>query len=655
MWTKPTIKQLFLGLKLLFLVLIGITTTQCQNFYVPNSTGEPTIGTQIPLFEGAFSWAELIKKDSLSDNQSAITLEQSVLNSSFDLTSLLPEDSAYYMFGSGFIVPNGLGINNPDTMYLQKNQLEVINIAAPSLSSQFINNNLGSLHYFGFTSNGTSISSAPYVYNDIISNTDLNQGRLHLEIENSLDFPVNFKVSVLSGSDTIFKSTQAMNSADTVIKDLNIAGRNLKPNNRIVISQISSVYDIKSPIPIDNSNGIAITAYYYNLNGKTGEFIPQPFSSTSEEILTIPVKNPSKLRSFSAKKLVFNHSILCSDVEGDVKMRRKVFDKTGLVFTDSIFLHSSGTQVNWPLDLSGIRLVPNNGTIKVEKEFIITDKIFVSLGSFPYASSAYNFGPNIEYTYFETTEEKELTVSETSYPQNVWPSGLTVDMNPRVSTANGTLKLIGWGTVECATQLSSITNGQSVDYSDTNTFNLGNSVADSSLFSSISWSTTSDKLGEAIYFLADEIVTTSTVTFKGLWGIHVDGINNVTTTIESPLDSKEGSFHLEAAKTINKEFNQGLLEQLYTADSLLLITEFRHNRENALNLNWSLLSNGDTLSMIDSMLIATDYFQEKVISPEQAIQPWEWDFNIGFEGEDIIIRNRDSLSFNISLKYLSHP
>jgi phosphopantetheinyl transferase len=59
--------------------------------------------------------------------------------------------------------------------------------------------------------------------------------------------------------------------------------------------------------------------------------------------------------------------------------------------------------------------------------------------------------------------------------------------------------------------------------------------------------------------------------------------------------------------------------------------------------------------MIDSMLIATDYFQEKVISPEQAIQPWEWDFNIGFEGEDIIIRNRDSLSFNISLKYLSHP
>ena len=131
-----------------------------------------------------------------------------------------------------------------------------------------------------------------------------------------------------------------MNAADTVIKDLNIAGRSLKPNNRIVISEMSSSYDSKIPITVDNSNGISVRAYYYNLNGITGQFIPQPFSSMSEETLTIPVKNPTKLKSFSASTFILNHTVFSSNVEGGVKMRRTAFDKTGMVFSDSLYLYN---------------------------------------------------------------------------------------------------------------------------------------------------------------------------------------------------------------------------------------------------------------------------------------------------------------------------
>lgn len=655
MYTKPTVIRLFSALKLLFLILIGVSASQCQNFYVPNSIPEPNVAVQLPLFNGSFSWAELIKEDSLSNSANAITFEQDVLNSSFDFSQLLPVDSSYYKQGVGFTIPNGLGINDPDTIYFQQNQLDIINVVAPTLVNSFTANNLGTLHYFGFPKNGMSISSQVEVFDDIISDTQLNQGRLNLKIENTLDFPVNFKVSVLSGNDTIFKSVQSMNAADTVIKDLNIAGRILKPNNRIVISEMSSSYDSKTPITVDNSNGISVRAYYYNLNGLTGQFIPQPFSSMSEETLTIPVKNPTKLKSFSSSTFILNHTVFSSNVEGGVKMRRTVFDKTGMVFSDSLYLYNPGNQINWPLDLSGVQLTPDNGTIKIRKEFIITDDIHVSLGAFPYVSSAYNFSPGIQYQYFETTEEKQLTVSQTNYPQNLWPTGITVDMTPRASTANGKLDIIGWGKVELNTKVSSVTGGVSADYVDTNTFNLGGSIIDSSTNSSLSWSTTSEKLGEAIYFLADEIVTTSTLTFKGAWGIHLGSKNSISTNIQSPLDSKQGSFHIETNKTIEKAFNNILLEELYSSDSILLITEFSHNRDDAFNLSWSIQSEGDTISKIDSLLISQESIQQKIISVEQAVNPWEWNLFAGFEGNDIVVRNRDSLTFNVLLKYFSRP
>jgi hypothetical protein len=228
-------------------------------------------------------------------------------------------------------------------------------------------------------------------------------------------------------------------------------------------------------------------------------------------------------------------------------------------------------------------------------------------------------------------------------------------MTPRASTANGKLNIIGWGKVELNTQLSSITGGVSADYVDTNTFNLGGSIIDSSTNSSLSWSTTSEKLGEAIYFLADEIVTTSTLTFKGAWGIHLGSNNSISTNIQSPLDSKEGSFHFETNKKIEKAFNNVLLEELYSSDSILLITEFSHNRDNAFNLSWSIQSEGDTISKIDSLLISQESIQQKIISVEQAVNPWEWNLFAGFEGNDIVVRNRDSLTFNVLLKYLSRP
>ena len=97
------------------------------------------------------------------------------------------------------------------------------------------------------------------------------------------------------------------------------------------------------------------------------------------------------------------------------------------------------------------------------------------------------------------------------------------------------------------------------------------------------------------------------------------------------------------------------MEELYSSDSILLITEFSHNRDNAFNLSWSIQSEGDTISKIDSLLISQESIQQKIISVEQAVNPWEWNLFAGFEGNDIVVRNRDSLTFNVLLKYISRP
>lgn len=623
---------------------------QCQKFYVPQGINNPSIETYVPLFEGSFSWAELIRRDTLSDNQSPVTIEQEVLNNSFDFSGLLPQDSSYYKLGQGFSINNGLAFNNSDTMSMQSDQLSFLNIFAPQWSTDFNNNNNGSLYYLGFNRNNQSLSSNVYNNNTIVNTTKLKSGRLWLKVENTLDIPIEFTVAVLSGSDTIYKTSQSMSQADTLVKDLNIAGRDLSTYNKIVISKVSSEYAVKAPIGINNSNGLSVTSCYYNLVAETGAFIPKPYSASGSEFLTVPIKNPKQIKRFKADRLIFNHSVLSSGIEGNVRIKRHVYDKSGLIHSDSLFLFGSSGSINWPLDLSGITIEPDDGEIRIEKELLIGNSIHASLQQFPYVSTSYNFSPEITYAFIEYNEDRQVSINQITYPKTIWENGLTIDMVPRVSTANSTLSIIGWGDVEVNTELISTTNGQALTYLDTTYLNMGNSILDSSLNNKIQWTTTSEDLGEAVYFLADEIKTTSTLTFKAPWGIQFAAPNNIITQIQSPLDSKQGSFYLSTEKVIENQFNDQMLEELYLSDSLVLQTNFIQNRNNALNLNWTLVSDSDTISQIDSTFIDSAVYHEQSIKLNELTMPWVWNFNVGFEGENIVVRNRDSLSFQVFLK-----
>lgn len=655
MLTKPTFLRFIRGLKLVFLILLSLTHLQCQKFYVPQGINNPSIETYVPLFEGAFSWAELIQRDTLSASQNPITIEQEVLNSSFDFSGLLPQDSSYYMLGRGFSITNGLAFNNSDTMFMQSDQLSFLSVFAPQWTADFNNNNNGSLYYLGFSRNNQSLSSNVFTNNSVVNTTKLKSGRLWLKVENTLDIPIEFTVAVLSGSDTIYKSSQSMSQADTLVKDLNIAGRELSTNDRIIISKVSSEYAIKAPISINNANSLSVTACYYNLIAETGAFIPKPYSASGSEFLTMPIKNPKQIKRFKANQLIFNHSVLSSDIEGNVRIKRKVYDKNGLIHSDSLFLYGTSGSINWPLDLSGITIEPDNGEIRIEKELLIGNSIHASLQAFPYVSTSYNFSPEIIYAFIEYNEDRQVSIDQITYPKTIWENGLTIDMVPRVSTAHSTLSIVGWGNAEVNTELISTTNGQTLTYRDTTYINMGNSILDSSISKNIQWTTTSEDLGEAVYFLADEIKTTSTLTFKAPWGIQLAAPNNIVTQIQSPLDSKQGSFYLASEKVIKNDFNDKMLEQLYLSDSLVLQTNFVQNRNNALNLNWSLASDSDTISHIDSTFIDSAVYHEQTIELNELTMPWIWNFNVGFEGENIIVRNRDSLSFQVFLKIHSEP
>lgn len=637
------------------MTLTALSFVRCQNFYVTNEVTDPNIHTTIPLFEGVYSWAEIIKKDSLSKDANAITFEQSVLNQELDFSSLIPDDSSYYQLGSGFTINNGLTLEQSDTLVFNQDQQSVINVFAPQLSSVFSNNNLSNIQYLGFTKNGMSQASPVFLCNSIYSSANINEGRLYLKVVNTLDIPSSFTLSVLSGNDTTYKTHFDFTQADTITKDLNIAGRDLFKNNRVVISNMSSEYTSKTPISIDNNNGIHVEACFYNLRAKTGNFYPNPILIQQEETITIPIKSPNSIRSFFAKKLVFNHEVNSGDLEGSVKLRREVFDKTGLVFSDSIYLFNTTGSNTWPLDLSGMTLTPDDGMLKVVKTLIINDDIHLSLGNFPFVATNYNFSPGIEFVYFESNEEKSVQISETTYPKTLWENGLTVDMIPKSSTYQGKLNILGWGDVVHNALITSVTDGQITSYLDTTTLSLGNNVADSTLNLNLAWDVSSEKLGEAIYFLADEIQSTSTLILLPPWGIVVDASHHVEASISSPLNASQGSFYLSTTKEIENNFNDLLLEQLYSNDSLKLITQFQHNRDTLLNVKWSIANGLDTLDFIDSTFINELFTSEKSTQVEQLLKPLQWNMNVGFDGDNIIIRNRDSLKFKVSLKYFNEP
>lgn len=629
--------------------------TSCSNFYVNTDPFDPILNLPVPVFNGTYSWGELLSLDSTGSGTGKI--QRNILDKAFIVDDILPVDSLYIKLGKTFNFPVALEIAEADSLTHKINQLEFIQRFAPQHYADFNLNNLTSIPAPSFNDNGAMNVSAPKAIGTIHSNTLSGTASFTLDIENSFDFDLNFRVSIITAGDTIFQKDFFLETKQNLTEVFTKYNQTIGTQITTVVHKCSTSAG-KTLISIDNSNELSIKLRADKLTGRFGSFeIPKSIALDSAvENLGIGCSNGSILNLFVPELMTFDYKVEAIGITADLRLERIISDKTGIILSETLVVPITNAPFNWPIDLSNQLIRPIQGTLKIQTRLLMENGMPIEIQPTRRVTSIYQkLTPN-KYKALEVNQDKTIIITDSIVPHTSWPNPVHLSFLPKYSELNTELNFTGWGKVVHNLNLSSEYLGTTYSINESTTHNLGNGIQDSASQKAVNWLITSSTTNPLNGICAVDpaiIHSTSTLTFKKPWGIVLNTSSNVAISTTSSMDFNQGTLALETSKQISLGASDELKARMYSSDSMSLFTNVYSTHDTILNYQFEIFTPSDTLLAVDT----TTSLENRVntvsgLDPMLLEQPLFWHFKVQNDGTaPITIRYNDSISLNLGATF----
>ena len=637
--------------------LVGLFfMTACSNFYVETDPIEPQLNLPIPIFNGAYSWADLLALDSTGNGP--VKIQRTILEKPFDFTDLIPKDSLFIKLGNTFNFPAALEIAETDSLNYKINQLDFIQLFAPQNYSDFASNNLSSIPAPSFSDNGAVNVSPNKSWGSIHANVLSGTASFTLGIENEFDFDLNFRISIVTAGDTIFQKDLFLESKDSLTEVFSKYNQTIGTHVSTIVHKCSTSAG-KTLISIDNSNELAIKLKANTITGRFGSFkIPKSITIDSAiEKLGIGCSNGSDLNLFVPELMTYDYNIQAIGIIADLRLERVILDKNGILNSETIVVPVSNSPFNWPMDLSNLLIRPLQGEIEIQTRLYMESGMPIEIQPNRNVTSIYQkLTPNL-YKAIEVNQDKTIIISDSIFPYASWPNLIQLSCLPKYSELNTELNLTGWGKVIHNLNVSSEYLGTMYSINESTIHNFGNGIQDSALQKVLNWqltSTTNNPLINGICAIDPAIIhSTSALTFKKPWGIVFNANNNVSISSTSDIAFDEGSLSLETSKQLTLEVSDELKAMLYSSDSMAIFANVRSTHDTILNYQWEIFTPNDTLLTVDTTTSERIEVQRvSGLNPLLLEQPLFWHFKVQNAGTyPITINYNDSISLNINATF----
>lgn len=588
----------------LFYFSLLFVTNSCTRYFSPIPT-DINFASNISLFDGQFSLADLLILDSIpNDNDQVLLFENEAIDTLIDLSTLLPEDSAYQKPLNLIQQYYPLPILDEPVTIRSKGQIDVLNAFAPSLVSTFNTAQLDSLLFKGFQNNTDTLKLKIAPQTSLIKPTSISSGSVTLTATNKLNFKVTFTLSLSTNNSELTSVNFILNPGES---DSTIFHFNQELLGLSTQLKIHSLHGISSDslIYIDNNSAtLEFSQKFKRLHSEHGHFYPKDTLIALDTIsIPLPIHDKTTLKSLSVSSFKLNATYLLDSIGDFISIKEFILHEGSTLSSNQ---HQITSSVNaFPTE----NFVPNHRFTSITKSPKFVYEVHVS-SAFPviwYGGNSNieaSFSPEISRIYSaEFLQDKTLVVETTTPVENPFRDNVTlINFKPSLAKAQGIYLLNAWGKLSVKQEFSATNStGATSLITDSVEINLAaSSFTDSAKTTEFKWAkneSTHEDLTEIVSVMNEELHFRNIFAFEAPFGVLFSQPLSIKTKTEHPFASDNASVSLSGEHTFNVA-NSVLDSILHQTDSITINSSIKINSNSPFQGVYELLHMQDTLVSI---------------------------------------------------------
>ena len=646
------IKRLPIGILCVFFV-------SCQDTFIQTNetTFDPEIKNRITILEGKFGILDLFEIDSVPSNQT-ITIESELIDSKFNLSTIIPADSTYSA-GTTLLNPTQtFGINNHGSLSTSLNQLTFVQYFSPTDFNLFNNNNGSNISWSGCNSFNNYYFS-PVSVPEVFGSVHIDSGEYEVTLVNNFDFDLTLGVSLKSNPSILFSQVVYLPSGDSTSFVINVNNQDANAWYNWTIYQASSTGISSSLVVLDNSSLLEMKVSRNTTSLSSGKFRPISNLISQESYnLDLPISNKKYFYFLEGGNLFIDNIVNATGLGNtNLKLHRSIFDLNGVLYEDSLNVVSTSAVINWNIPLSNLPIHTIDGTIEIEYSLTTAVNSIIELSPNKLVGMVHGFQNSPELISLGVNEDLIFVDSNSAKPYDAFPAELNFDFIPNPSQIENHISHLGWGVIEIETEYNNNIGGI---YKDSVLYNAGNSYLDTGINKTLSWTLGNPEINALNTLSLDSVNAYTKVTFKKPWGFRVGSNTRYGSNARTSLSSNTGSAILHSQKLLDISSNNKLDSLLASCDSISITASILSKSQNNVYNTFSLVDLGgsDSLISLNKILLSKEERYSKsntVIDPFILNNLLKWEYKVDFASPSINLKSSDSLFLDLSLKTYGIP